>query len=225
MPRSISVTRRKPNLVDLNIRRRSGVVGFEFGAATNFDAAFTAFQYVSNDGTQKLDTSASPRSVNVPIPGSQHRDLVRFVFDPTVYTATVPAVDDTTPFFIRVRPQLASGAFGAYEAMHLLMPFNPSPHRAINLHGTVAQAVSLAGSLEIQFPAQCNDIEISNDGGADLWIAFERPGVEFRLQPATSIFKSLEQFITSPYQIFLRGAGGPTQLNAILTLKNNTIGL
>jgi hypothetical protein len=226
MPRSISVTRRRPNLIDLNIRRRAGVIGFEFGVADNFDAAFAPFQLVPNTGMQILDTSNPPRSVNVPVPGSQHRDLVRFVFDPDVYTATVPALVDNTPFFVRVRPQLADGTYGPYEAMHMVLPYNPSPHRAVHLYGVVAQAADLAHSLEIQLPMQCNDIEISNDGNANLWISFDgNTGAEFLISPVTAIFKSMEQFITSPYQMFVRGDAGATNLNAILTLKNNPIGL
>jgi hypothetical protein len=225
MPRSISVTRRRPNLIDLNIRQRSGIIGFEFGAAANFDAAFAPFQLVSNAGMQKLDTGTPPRSVNVPLPGSQHRDLVRFVFDPDIYTTAVPAVKDNTPFFIRVRPQLADGTYGPYEAMHMVLPYNPGPHRAVHLYGTVAAAADLAHSLEIQLPMQCNDIEISNAGNADLAIAFERPGAEFWIQPVTTIFKSLEQFVTAPYQIFIRGDSGNTTMNAIFTLRNNPIGL
>lgn len=225
MPRSISVTRRKPNLVDLNIRDRPNILGFEFGAASNFDSAFSVFQTVLGDGMQKLDTGTPPRSVNVPVPGSQFRGLVRFVFDPDVYTVAVPAVKDSAPFFIRVRTVLPDGLFGAYEAMHLVMPYNPGPFRPIQLRGTAPAAVDLAHSLEIQLPMQCNSNTIMNDGTNDLFIAFESPGAEYRIQPVTTTFKTIDQYITSVSQIFVRGAGGGTTLNAIFTARNNPIGL
>lgn len=127
MPRTISITRRRTNLVDLNVRRRTGVTGFEFSAATSFSTAFSVFQIVPNDGMQILDVGTPPRSVNVPVPGSQHRGMARFVFDPTVYTATIPAIVDTVPFAIRIRPVLAAGGFGPYEEMCMVLPYDQMP--------------------------------------------------------------------------------------------------
>jgi hypothetical protein len=133
MPRTISITRRRTNLVDLNVRRRAGVSGFEFSAATSFGTAFSVFQTISNDGMQVLDTGTPPRSVNVPIPGSQHRGMTRFVFDPTVYTATIPAIVDSAPFAIRIRPVLAAGGFGPYEEMCMVLPYDQMPsQRPVN---------------------------------------------------------------------------------------------
>jgi len=226
MPRSISVTRRRLNLVDLSIRLRDGVVGFEFAAAVNFDTAFALFETVPNGGLQVLDT-ATYRSVDVPVPGSQHRGVCRFVFDPDMYTIAVPAVADSVPFFIQVTPVLASGAPGTAEAMHLIMPYNPVPFRAIVLHGTVPAGADITASLEIQLPMQCNDFQISNDGGNNLYVAYDRFGAEFGIQPVTTIFKTMEQRTTSVTQIFVRGenGGGGTEMNATFTLRNNPLGL
>jgi len=221
MPRSISIVRRRANLIDLRVEKRPDIIGFRFSAASNFDVAFSAFETVPNGGLQKFAAG----TVIPPLPGNQHKGWVRFLFDPDEYTATVAAVKDDTPFFVRLESQNPDGSFNAAEAMHLIQPYNPAPHRGVQLFGTAPSGASLANSLEIQLPMQCNDFEISNDGAADLYVALERPGTEFRVQPATSIFRSFEQIYTTASQIFIRGAGGTTTLNAIFTVRNNPVGL
>jgi len=229
MPRTFSVARRRINLVDITVPRRDNIIGFRFSASSNFDAAFTNFQVVPNDGVRVLRAPAAggPRTPDVPMPGNQRnrRNNVRFVFDPDEYTAGVPVVVDNAPFFIRLESQNPDGSFNAAEAMQLLQPYSSTAHRPVHLFGVVPAAGSLAASLEIQLPMQCQDWEISNDGAADLYVAFERPGYEFRVQPATSIFRSFEQIVTSVSQLFVRGAGGPTTMNAIFTLRNESLGV
>jgi hypothetical protein len=226
MPRTFSVPRRRINLVDITVPRRDNIIGFRFSASSNFDAAFTAFQVVPNDGLKALrpPVSGGPRTPHIPLPGNQRNRDVRFVFDPDEYTAGVPVIKDNTPFFIRIESQNPNGTFNSPEAMQLLQPYNSAPHRPVHLFGTVPAAANLTNSLEIQLPMQCDDWEITNSGAAILYIAFERPGFEYLLQPEATVFRSLSQYITAVSQIFVRGGGGPTTLNAIFTLRNNPEG-
>lgn len=223
MPRSISVVRRKANLVDLTVRRRPSVVGFRFSSASNFDAAFTAFQTVPNDGLIRCGEALLPR-FEMWAGGAFPKDQCRFLFDPSFYTPTRSEIRDDKPWFIRLEPQNADGTFGAAEAMHMILPAGSQPHRTIQLQGTVPSGADLTASIEIQLPMQCNDWEIQNDGAANMAIAFERgavAGPEFRLDPMSSIFRSLQYTITSVSQVFMRGIGGSTTISAIFTARND----
>lgn len=219
MARSISIYRRKPNLVDLLVRKRPGITGFRFGAAANFDATFTAFATVLNHGVK----SPSVPDVYVGNVGSQFRDQVRFVFDPADYFATAPALVDANQFFLRVESRNPDGSFNSPEAMHLVLPPPVEPNRAINLRGTVPSGASLAAALEIQLPGQCIDFDILNDGGASMFVAFHPTGGEHQVIPVTSSFNSYEQQLTSVSQIFIRGAGGTTTASMTFTLRNNEL--
>jgi hypothetical protein len=214
MPRSISVSRRRANLVDLTVRRRPGVRAFQFKAAANFDAAFTLFETVPNVGVRNGPPDIGPDA-------ACFKDQVRFLFNPDLYTATAPGCVDANPFFILIAPVSDAGVVGSDEAMHLLLPYSSAPNRPVVLQGNIPSGAGLANSIEIQLPMQCNDFDIQNDGGADLYVAFERPGFEYRVQPVTTAFKTFEQTYTSVSQLFLRGAGGATVMSATFTLRNN----
>ena len=221
MPRSISVTRRKPGLVDLSINRRPGVIGYQFSVASNFDSSLTIFQEIPICGYASL--SARKYSGTV---GSQFRGKTRFIFDPTDYTSVVPAMRDDVPIFLSIRQRNSDNTLGSAEALHMLMPPSWSAFRPILLRGTVSLGANLLASTEIQLPMQCWDCEIQNGGGADLFIAFERGGVsgpEFRLPPASSVFRSLEQSYTSVSQIFIRGSGGATIIDGIFAARNEKL--
>lgn len=224
MPRSISIVRRRVGYVDLQLPKRDGQTGFRFSAASNFDAAFTAFQVVPNHGFRSTSLKQDVRG-NL---GNQARGHVRFLFNPADYTAAVAAVRDDVPIFIRVEARNPDGSFEAPEAMHMLLPYTPGPNPPILLRGTVPSGADISASLEIQLPYLCNDWEIQNDGAADMFIAFDRgattAGPEYRLQPASTVFRSFEQIYTTVSQLFLRGSGGSTTISAVFTGKNNPIG-
>lgn len=217
MTRSISVNRRKDNLVDLLVPKRDGKTGFRFGAATNFDTAYTAFATVPNDGL----VSPSVSSVAVNSVGSQFRDHVRFVFDPADYVATAAALVDTNPFFLRIEARNPDGTFSTAEAGHLILPPPIEPNRIINLRGTAPTGAALANSLEIQLPGRCTDFNILNDGAAPLFVAFHPTGGEYQVLPVTSAFNAYEQYTGSVSQLFIRGSGGTTTVSMAFTLKNN----
>ena len=213
MARTLSIIRRKPNLVDLTTPRRSGVIGFRFSFATNFDAPFTPFQVVRNQGMKVLrpPVSGGPRTPDVSS-GKQRKNFVGFIFDPTEYGIT-----DTAPFFIRVEPETSPGVFGAAEAIHLILPYSSTPDRPIVLSGTVPAGATLANSLEIQLPYQCNNWEIDNIGINYLCFASNPLGDEFSI-PTGAIF---EQTYSPVSQIFIRGVGGATTLTSVFTLQSS----
>jgi hypothetical protein len=176
-----------------------------------------AFATVPNYGIK----SASVPDVAAGHVGSQFRDQVRFLFDPADYVATAPALVDADPFFLRVESRNPDGTFNAPEAMHMILPPHVHPNRPFMLRGTAPAAGSLAASLEIQLPGQCNDFEVQVEGAAPLFMAFEPTGAEYQVLPVTTAFRSFEQFITSVSQVFLRGSGAGTLISSIWTRRND----
>lgn len=223
MPSSISVFRRRQNLVDLTVRLRASVTGFRFSAAANFDSAFTAFQVVPNCGF---------RSRSVPAPdgviGSQFRDECRFVFAPSDYSASVIAVRDGFPFYVRVEPRNANGTFGPPEAMQIILPYSTVPNRAVILHGT-APAASPTGAVEVNLPGLCDDFTIKNQStGSNLFISFDHgtstgpAGPEFLVSPG----QVLDMDFANASRVFVRGGtAGSAELYSVFTQKTQPLNL
>ncbi len=218
MPRSLSLYRRKANLVEVLVRQRPGKIGFRFSAAANFDAAGVAFATVPNHGLR------SPSVPEIGVVGSQFKDQVRFLFNPADYFATAPALVDNTPFFLQVEAANPDGTFEAIEAMHMVLPPEmATPNRPVVISGTAPNQAAIADSLEIQLPMQCTDFEVENNGGAQLFVAFERPGAEYQIPVLATTPYALPKRFTSVSQLFVRGGGATSAFRAILTLRNNPI--
>jgi hypothetical protein len=215
MPRALSITRRRAGLVDLSVPLNPAAVAFQFKAATNWDGAFTVFATVPNTGTRSVSVPDSSYGVD------RFFSQCRFLFNPNDYTTVNAAVVDTSPFYITVAPVAPGGGIGTASAIHVVMPYNTTPNRTFVLQGTVPAGAAQVNSLEIQLPQTCNDFQFDNDGAADLFVSFERPGAEYRVQPASTDFKSFAQTFTNISQVFLRGAGGTTTMSAVFTYRNN----
>jgi hypothetical protein len=216
MARSLSITRRRVGLVDLSLQARPNVAAYQFYAAANFDAAFTQFALVPAGGLRSPSLNTDIQFVV-----GQFRGLTRFLFDPNDYTTAVPAVNDANPFFVQIKQVSTAGVVGPAEAMHLILPYNPSPNRSFVLNGSAPSEASLANSLEIQLPMLCNDWEFQVNGAADLFVAFEPSGPEFTVNPLSSDFTNYRHVYTKVSQVFIRGNGAPTAINAIFTEYNN----
>ncbi|HEY8095933.1 MAG TPA: hypothetical protein VIE65_07515 [Methylobacter sp.] len=131
---------------------------------------------------------------------------------------------DTNPFYLQIEARNPDGTFDAKEAMHMILPPSmATPNRQVTILGTAPNAASLAGSLEIQLPMQCIDFEIQNAGSVDLFVAFEPTGAEYKITPLGTTFYTFAQQLASISQIFVRGSGGTTTVNAVFTLRNNQI--
>lgn len=218
MARSISVNRRKAGLVDLLVRKRAGFTGFRFGAAANFDSAYTTFETVPYYGI----VSPSVSSAAVSYVGNQFKDYARFIFSPADYTTTAAALVDINPFFLRIEARNPDGSFATPEAAHLILPPPLEPNRVINLRGTAPLGAALTNSLEIQLPGRCTDFTILNDGATNpMFVAFHPTGGEYQLLPTTSPNNMYQQYTGSVSQVFIRGGGGTTTSSMAFTLKNN----
>lgn len=223
MPSSISVFRRRLGLVELTVRKRAGVTGFRFSAAANFDAPFTAFQTVPNYGVRSVTAPSSNGVI-----GSQFRDECRFVFSPLDYTATVPAVRDDIPFYVRIEPQLADGTFGPPEPMQIIIPYDTVPNPAVILHG-VATGVVPSAAVEINLPGLCNDFTIKNvSTGANLFVSFAHgtatgaQGPEYLVGPVGI----LEMDYANAARVFVRGGtAGAAEMYAVFTRKTQPLNL
>lgn len=146
-----------------------------------------------------------------------------FVFRPSDYTATHATLVDGVPLFLRVEAQNPDGSFDAPEAMHLVLPNRTNPNAPFGLRGTVPNLASLAASLEIQLPGRCFDFQIKVDGGSNLEVAFEPGGPEYVVLPESTTGRGFNQIYTSISQVFLRGAGGTSNISSVFTLNNSPI--
>jgi hypothetical protein len=217
MARSISIHRRRLNLVDLFVRQRPGVIGFRFSAGTNFDAAATAFQDVPIQGTKSPSVPD-----NQGFDSGQFKGLTRFRFDPSDYVATAAALVDTNPFYLNIAP-ITSAGVGSAEAYHLILPFSDAPQRSVMLSGNAPNKADLAHALELQLPMLCNNWEFQVNGGAAMFLAFEPTGAEWQIDPIAGNFTNFAKVYPNVSQLFFRGNGGATAFTAILTERNNPI--
>lgn len=301
MARSISILRRRSNLIDLGVRLRDGVRSYDLQTATNFDGSFTDLASFPASGS---------RSVSVPesgLPGSQFRGWSRFLFAPsdffTVVGTAVPgqtgvlaSIDavsgefvtvggltgmttdsvrrfltlsgaatsgnngtfrivalvsatqvkilntagltpdvnngaitwtektatpmiDSTPFYLRLRQVGTDGVTGAYEAMHMVIPYSTVPNRPVVLKGTAPSGTTVADSLEIQLPGTCRNLFVQNNGSNSLFLATEPGGAEWEVKPIATFFTNLSVVFPNFTQLFVRGSGGTTSFNAMMELR------
>lgn len=221
MPRSISIVRRKPDLIDLTVRLRSGVDKFRFSVADNFDTALAAFQVVPQIGYVSRTAAIN----DIGYVGSPFRGYCRFLFAPSDYTVAVPAMRDDKPIYLSIEEGYPDGTFGSPEALHMVMPAHWTANRGIILSGTVPVGANLTNSLEIQLPMQCFNWEFTNIGSNNIYVAFERgatAGPEFVLGIATSNYSTESKFRTNISQVFLRADTNPTDITALLTARNES---
>jgi hypothetical protein len=209
--RTISTTRRL-GLVDMYWPVRYGVKSYILKAASNFDAVFGTFANVPATGYK------SKSVVNNRFDMSQYRDKTRITFSPIDFH-----IDDLKPIWMRIAPINFNGVVGADESIHLILPYSTEPKRAVILNGTVPPAASISGSLELNLPQQCFNPVIQNDGGVDLYIAFEATGSEFRISPLSTSHTMFISTHTTFSQVFLRGLNASTKISADFTLRNEAI--
>lgn len=220
MARSISIYRRKPNLVDLFIRQRPGIREYQFKAGTNFDdAAPTLFATVPSCGMKSVSVPDDTGFVD-----GQFRGMTRFRFNPADYVATVPAVNDALNLFVKFAPVTIAGVVGPDEAYHMILPSNPvGPQRPIIISGSAPNEADLAHSLELQLPMLCNNWEIQVNGGAIVYVAFDPAGAEWAVDPVAANFIKFDKVYPSISQIFVRGNAAVSAFTAIFTERNNPI--
>lgn len=207
--------RRRAGLVDIIFPARPGAKSYQFSAAVNWDSVMTPFQVVPASGYK------SPGVPDIGMSDSQFRGKTRFLFNPSDYTGSVPAVDDTKPFYIRITQTDWDGTVHAPEAQHLILPYDPAPNRPLVLRGTAPNGASIADSFEIQLPMQCQNPRIQVDGVNDVYAAFEPGGPEFRVPALNVEFTVVSMVLPSFSQIFLRASGGASVVCVMADIRNN----
>lgn len=303
MARSLSLLRRRPNLVDLGVRRRASVASYDVQVATNFDAVFTDLASFPAAGKMSASVveSASDRG--------SHRGWSRLVFSPSDYltvvgtaiggqtgvVATVGAVSgevvtiggltgmtadsvrryltlsgcatagnngtfrivayvsatsvkvlnpagttpdansgaitwtektatpgiDTAPMYLRIRQVGTDGAVGAWEAMHLVLPYSTVSDRAFILSGTAPSGTGVGDALEIQLPGQCFSPEFLATGATTVQVAFEPGGPEFTV-PIAASGVALNPPFANYTQLFVRGPGSTAGFTAAMSLRGSS---
>ncbi len=205
MARSLSLHRRRANLVDLTLPVRSGVISYQFQVAANFDASFSTFETVSSAG--KVSKSAA----DFLFEASGFRGKTRFLFSPVDYS-----IDDTKPFWVKIRPVTAAGV-GTAEAAQLILPYSSAPNRGVVISGTAPAGAGIANSLELQLPCQVKDLVI-RAVDIPLIVAFEPGGSEITVPDAAANLGSYLRFGEQTVsQLFVRGPA-PAAFEASFTL-------
>jgi hypothetical protein len=213
MPRSISVYRRRANLIDMNWPSRVNVQSYILKAATNFDGVFSSFANVSANGFR------SKSVVDYSFTSEQFRGKTRIMFNPTDFS-----LSDTQPIWIRIAAVATGGVIGSDETIHLILPYQPPANRMFILSGTAPSAVSIANSLELQLPQQCKNVIIQvNDAANDLYVAFEPNGTEFRVPTLKSDYTNFQSVYASVSQLFIRGNGGTSLFNLSAEIRDNSL--
>ena len=216
MARSLSLVRRRTHLVDLTLPVRADVASYQFQAATNFDGAYTTFDTVPAGG------KASKSVQDLGIDGSSRfRGQTRFLFDPADYS-----LDDSKPLWIRIKQVSTAGVVGSAEAGQLVLPYSSAPDRPVVLKGTAPQAADSSGSLEIQLPMQCRNLQFQVDPTvtANLVVSFEPGGPEWTVPALQTYFTNFDMVHPMATQIFVRGDTGAALFNAIMSVRNNPLG-
>lgn len=208
MARSLSLLRRRAGLVDIGVRVRAGVSAYKFQSAANFDQAFTTFATVPMVGLRSLSAPEGSTDGNA--------GWTRFVFSPADYS-----LSDTAPLWLKIIPVDMSGVDGTAEAAHLVLPYSTQPNRAVVVSGVAPGAASIAGSLELQLPGQCQNLHAAVDGAAPMLLAVEPGGAEFRVMTEPGQHITLTTTLQSFSQVFVRGDTVDTEFGLIMALRDN----
>lgn len=217
MARTISVTRRRANLVDMCLPTRANVASYQVFGSSNFDVATTQFATFPATGF---------RSKTVPDIGmadSQWRGLTRFLFNPADYTTVLAAIDDTKPFWIQLKQVGVDGTVGAAEGLTLIPPYMGSGYVPLVVKGSAAAGAALANSQEINLPGYAKSITLTNNeavAGNSLFVAFSPLGPEITI-PATTSYANL--FGETP-TLYIRGGGGAVAFQASFSYPYNMAG-
>lgn len=207
MARSLSLVRRRANLVDITIAARANVASYKFYAMSNYDGTPTLFDTVPIYGKRSATVVDSSY-------GEQFKNLTRFLFNPADYSLT-----DTSPIWLQIKQVATDGTVETdFEAAQLILPYSSQPNRPVVLKGSAPSGTSITDSLELQLPGQCNNLVLQVDGATDMQIAFEPGGPEQRVPALSTEFTNFETVYPAFTQLFVRGDGGASSFSATMRL-------
>lgn len=208
MNRTLSVTRRRPNLVDTVVPFVYGVDKYRLKWQTNFDAAYTQFIDTTNVGF--LDPAVNQAALEV----QQTQGRVRIVFNPASYS-----IPDTQHFWLSLWHVAPGGAETQMSAPSLVLP--ELAHHGIHqvtIHGGAPNGADSAHSLQLDLPRLMQDFRIHSEaavGGNLLYVATEEGGAEQALSPDT--FPQYTSILSTQGSLWVRGGGGVVNFSAIFT--------
>ena len=209
MNRTLSVIRRRTNLVDCVVPFVYGVDKYRLKWNANFDGAFAQFLDSSNVGF--LDPAVNQATIDV----QQTTGQVRIVFDPATYH-----IPDSAHIWLELWHVAPGGAETQMSAPSLVLP--ESAHHGIHqvtIHGGAPNAPTSAGSLQIDMPRLMDDIRIHSEapvGGNYLYVATEEGGAEQEIRPDT--FAQYQSLRATQGSLWVRGGGGVVNFSAIFTM-------
>ena len=208
MLRTLSVVRRRANLVDTIVPFVYGVAAYRLKWQTNFDAAYTQFIDSSNVGF--LDPAVNQATLDV----QQTQGRVRIVFNPTTYS-----IPDASQFWLSLFHVAAGGAETQISAPSLVLP-ELSHHgiHQVTIQGEAPIGADSAHALQLDLPRQMHDFRIHNDeapGGNIMYVSTVQDGPEAAIKPEpTTQFTSLA---AAQSTLWIRAGIGAVTFSAIFT--------
>jgi hypothetical protein len=205
--RQLSINRRKPNLVDLLVKKTPDAYSYNLKWGQNFDdVAFVDLLTSPNTGFR--DPAINDES-NLTLYG----DHVRILFDPSTY-----AVPDDKVWWLKMSPLDSNGAeIFTTPALMVLQPNMGGSHfPQLVITGSAPNSVSIDNSLEIDLPKQMRDMRVHNE--LDIYIAFNSEGPEILL-PGSPFPKDMGRWSTQS-SVLVRGNGEVSQFSLSFTLAH-----
>jgi len=222
--RLFSVTRRRPNIVDVYTPKLNPDIptqkGYRLKAAPNFDVAMTTIIDLPPASKQFgfLDRAVDQRVLDV----QNNPNRVRIVFDPDTFATGEPidaGLEDTKPFWLQFFPLDAAGAeIGASTGAPTLVLPDAANHGIglVTIAGTAPSGADTTASLQLDLPRLMEDFRIvNNEGATSLFVSMERDGAEVEIDPTTPSPFFLDG--TQP-TLFVRGGGATASFSATFTL-------
>lgn len=208
MIRQFSMTRRRPNLVDLLIPRQNGVDGYRIQSAPNFTGAWTTRITAPVQGYVDPAINLAllePQNLN---PGP-FGPPVRIVFNPATFSLT-----DTANFWLRFVP-VSGGAAGTPAAPTLVLPADANKGTGIiTIQGTAPNGADSTAALQIDLPGLCRDFRIRNHEGATiLFVSTEQSGSELSIAAGATY----ESLLGAQGSLWVRGGGATAAFSATFT--------
>lgn len=204
--RTFIVNRRRPNLVDALVYL-SGADQYRLKWAPNFDTVGPWTTITTSPPGGWKDPNVDRRKLEVLNIGGHY---CRIAFDPASFT-----IPDTTAFWL-VGVPVTGGIEGTSSAPALVLPYSAVVgNMPVTVAGNAPNALTIAGSQQIDLPAAMFAIHLRNNDGANaMFVATDGNGPEFKLPAGETLNLSV---IAGAPSLWVRGDGGAVPFSAILT--------
>lgn len=210
MSRDLSIHRRRPGVLILSMADDPNIRDWKLSSSATFDGVYTDFGII----IPKIGY-ASPNAIVQQYDGAfRGRVLV------SLSSTDIPAISDTSEFFMKVTKTTWAGVSTTSSSCHMVVPFTAQTRRAITLSGNAPNAASLAGSLEIVLPQQCQGVNFTNySTSKDLYTALSPAAAEFRVALSTTYSNNFPTFNS----VFVRGDSAVVKFDATFSLRNEAL--